>query len=271
MAQLNSILGSILRDIIAAQHEANLYSLSLSESYGKDGRTRDFHLPSVSISDMELNLRYAILKDFVPQEEQNISFSRLRQFIKELSADIASTVVRVGCSTILETSIPRKEEDKEFFYKLKKNADVNQNFRNFLSRQIQRNFDGSLFEIVDTSTGELKKDVVLKRCLEVVRQKFLDDEDLMDLFDEEDGKKLLHEVEQSLKIALEIVIKRAAEGKNFRRMKSFPKLEVTVSSDELSRIPEDAIHTFKLKFAPSVCDLTELEDDLEDNYDMKNV
>lgn len=60
MAQLHSIIGSILRDIIAAQHEANLYSCSLSESYGKEGKTRDFQLPGVIISDMELELKYGV-------------------------------------------------------------------------------------------------------------------------------------------------------------------------------------------------------------------
>ena len=34
MAQLSSVIGSILRDIVSAQHEANLYSLSLGDSYG---------------------------------------------------------------------------------------------------------------------------------------------------------------------------------------------------------------------------------------------
>lgn len=38
MTQLSSVIGSILRDIISAQHEANLYSLALSENYGKDGK-----------------------------------------------------------------------------------------------------------------------------------------------------------------------------------------------------------------------------------------
>lgn len=33
MAQLNVILGSIMRDIILAQHEANLYSYALREQY----------------------------------------------------------------------------------------------------------------------------------------------------------------------------------------------------------------------------------------------
>ena len=41
MAQLRSVIGSILRDIVSAQHEANLYSLSLGDSYGKDGKAKN--------------------------------------------------------------------------------------------------------------------------------------------------------------------------------------------------------------------------------------
>ena len=33
MVQLSKILGSILRDMISAQHEANMYSLKLSSAY----------------------------------------------------------------------------------------------------------------------------------------------------------------------------------------------------------------------------------------------
>ena len=59
MAQLSSVIGSILRDIVSAQHEANLYSLSLGDSYGKDGKAKDFQLPNVMVSDMELDLKKA--------------------------------------------------------------------------------------------------------------------------------------------------------------------------------------------------------------------
>ena len=49
MAQLSSVIGSILRDIVSAQHEANLYSLSLGDSYGKDGKAKDFQLCGAQI------------------------------------------------------------------------------------------------------------------------------------------------------------------------------------------------------------------------------
>ena len=77
MAQLHSIIGSILRDIISAQHEANLYSRSLVEAYGKEGKVRDFQLPSVAISDMELDLKYGVLNTEAKAEEYNIRYGKL--------------------------------------------------------------------------------------------------------------------------------------------------------------------------------------------------
>lgn len=44
MAQLSSVIGSILRDIVSAQHEANLYSLSLGDSYGKRRKGERFSI-----------------------------------------------------------------------------------------------------------------------------------------------------------------------------------------------------------------------------------
>ena len=66
MAQLSSVIGSILRDIVSAQHEANLYSLSLGDSYGKDGKAKDFQLPNVMVSDMELDLKKAASVSSLP-------------------------------------------------------------------------------------------------------------------------------------------------------------------------------------------------------------
>ena len=93
MAQLSSVIGSILRDIISAQHEANLYSISMSESYGKDGKAKDFQLPNVVLSDMELELKYAVVGASDNEEQYNISYSRFRKFINNLCGEAASTVI----------------------------------------------------------------------------------------------------------------------------------------------------------------------------------
>lgn len=89
MAQLSSVIGSILRDIVSAQHEANLYSLSLGDSYGKDGKAKDFQLPNVMVSDMELDLKYGVKSASESQQQFNIKYDKV--------PSIPQGIVRTGC------------------------------------------------------------------------------------------------------------------------------------------------------------------------------
>lgn len=266
MAQLSSVIGSILRDIISAQHEANLYSISMSESYGKDGKAKDFQLPNVVLSDMELELKYAVVGASDNEEQYNISYSRFRKFINNLCGEAASTVITSVVSAILTTTIQREEDDKRFFYHLRQEEDLRKRFHSFLSRNMRKAFANNLYESIDCKTGKVQAEAVCAKLMEVVRAKFLNDTDLDKLFKDVDGKALKQEADNTAKNALEGLVKQLAENANFRRAKTFPKLDVAVTAAELEKYPEEAIHCFKLKFSPSAVAVTEpeTEEDLED-------
>lgn len=124
MAQLSSVIGSILRDIISAQHEANLYTLSISENYGKDGKAKDFQLPGVFISEMELDLKYGVISSDESHEQFNIKFNKFRGFVRTLCDEAAKTAITSVISTVLDSDIEREEEDKVFFKRLRKETDL---------------------------------------------------------------------------------------------------------------------------------------------------
>lgn len=63
MVKLKDVIASVLRDVIEAQHEANLLTEALSEEYGKDGLPRHLLVPTVNIGEMEITLKYAIVND----------------------------------------------------------------------------------------------------------------------------------------------------------------------------------------------------------------
>lgn len=266
MAQLNLVIGAILRDIISAQHEANLYSISLNESYGKDGKAKDFQLPNVVLSDMELELKYAVVGTSDNQEQYNISYSRFRRFIKELCGEAAKTVITSVISSILTSSIQRNEDDKQFFYHLKQEEELNRRFNTFLSHNMLNAFANGLYESVDGSTGNVKVDVVCKKLMNIVRRKFLNDNDLDSLFSDTDGKALRQEADENAQAALEGLVKKMSEDANFKRRKTFPVLDVAVTASELEQIPEEAVHSFKLKFCPTAVTMSEPDEeaDLED-------
>lgn len=270
MAQLSSVIGSILRDIISAQHEANLYSLSLSENYGKDGKVKEFQLPGVFISDMELELKYGVISTNENLEQFNIKYNKFRQFIKSLCEEAAKVAVTSAVSTVLESDIERDEDDKIFFTRLKRETELNRSFQSFLSRNMRNAFKSGLYESVDHKTGEVIVDVTVRKLVDVAIRKFLNDTDLEDLFDGRDGKELKSTAETEIREALKGLVEKFSEGKNFKRVKVFPQLDVAVTADELSKMPEDAIHSFKLTFSPTTCSLTEIEDDDElDDFNMK--
>lgn len=265
MAQLSSVIGSILRDIISAQHEANLYSLALSENYGKDGKAKDFQLPGVFISDMELELKYGILSSEENQEQFNIRYNKFRQFVKSLCEEAAKTVITSAVATVMDSNIDRKEEDKQFFIRLKKEQELQRAFQRFLTHNMRNALSNGLHGAVDHKTGEVIVDVLVKKLTDATVRKFLDCPDLDSLFKDKDGYSLKETATENIRQALRGLIERLSNGSNFKRVKVFPRLDVAVTADELSKMPEDAIHVFKLKFSPTTCSLTdaEREDDLE--------
>ena len=236
MAQLSSVIGSILRDIVSAQHEANLYSLSLGDSYGKDGKAKDFQLPNVMVSDMELDLKYGVKSASESQQQFNIKYDKFRQFLKELCEQVA-------------------KENK-----------LHQEFCTFLSRNMRNSFRNNLYDAVDSSNGSVNNDVVISRLTDVVRKKFLYVTDLDDLFAGEDGEKLRDTAEKNIIKAMEAIVKKLSVDANFKSLHSFPQLDVAITADELMNMPEEAIHSFKIKFSPRNYSVSQTDDDslLED-------
>lgn len=261
MAQLSSVIGSILRDIILAQHEANLYSLALNESYGKDGKVKDFQLPNVVVSDMELELKYGVISASESQQQFNIKYTQFRQFLKELCEESAKVVISSVVSTIITSDIERDENDKQFFFRLKKEADLQKEFTSFLSRNMINMFRSNLFEAIDSTSGGVKTDVIVTKLMDVVHKKFLYDTELNDLFAGKDGENLREDAGRNARKAIEGLVEKISKDTNFRKQKTFPALEVAVTADELAQMPEEAIHSFKLKFSPSNVTITQIEED----------
>ena len=61
MAYFKDIVAAILRDVLAAQDEANLLAESLAEEYRTSPVLRSFPVPTVSVGGMEITLRFAII------------------------------------------------------------------------------------------------------------------------------------------------------------------------------------------------------------------
>lgn len=266
MAQLSSVIGAILRDIISAQHEANLYSLALSENYGKDGKAKDFQIPCVFISDMELELKYGVISSEESQEQFNIKYNKFRLFTKSLCSQTAKIAINSAVSTVLSSGLAQDKEKQTFFHRLKQEDELNKKFQHSLSYNMRNTLSNELYESVNHNTGEVLIDVVVRKLTDVATNKILDDSILDSFLEGKDSKALKNTVTTNMHNALKELVKKLSEGKNFKRKKVFPRLDVAVTADELSKMPENAIHIFKLKFSPKSYTLTETDDEDELEY-----
>ena len=69
MANLQVVIASVLRDVLLAQHEANLLTEALAKQYREAGVLSQLNLPAVTIGDMELSFRFAIANSGEPQQQ----------------------------------------------------------------------------------------------------------------------------------------------------------------------------------------------------------
>ena len=110
MAQLSTIISSILRDMIVAQHEANMYAMSLEDVYKQNGRLEQFALPTVAVGEVELDLRYGVKSDSSQTEQYEINYPLLRKVAKQISVDFAKAIIK-STLPVLQSLFPEDGTD----------------------------------------------------------------------------------------------------------------------------------------------------------------
>lgn len=243
-----------MRDIIAAQHEANLYSLSLSENYGSEGRARDLQLPGVQFGEIEMDLKYGIKASDL-DEESNIRLGELGGFIAKLCQRCADMSIKVLASHMTGWNISNKlnlgEDWRDFFADIAKDGDSVKEYSLFLSRAMKDAFNGSLHKIVDSKSGLPVNDLIVERMMSVFEKEILEGEEIQKILSSPNGAEHREKIISSVRDALAETVAEESMEQNFRRSKNYLQLDVAVTAEELEKMPETAIHDFKFKFAPT--------------------
>lgn len=246
MAQLSTIVSSILRDFIQAQHEANCYSLALGKEYGQHGKIKDFQLPNAVIGDLEFELRYAVKGEGKVREEYEIDYPRIRRFFKEISGQLAKMVVTSVVSTVSSASIGADDGYERFHDFMKKEDILKHEFCAFLGRKICGTLTERVAELI-TTDGTLDEGVLAGIVTDVARSEFLQHPDLSGLFEQKSGDSLRGEAESNLKFSLESLMVKLLDDFNGTRKRSYPSVDVIVVADELQKLPEEAIHSIRFR------------------------
>ena len=251
MAQLSTIISSILRDMIVAQHEANMYAMSLEDVYKQNGRLEQFALPTVAVGEIELDLRYGVKSDSAQTEQYEINYPQLRKVAKQVSKDCANAIVDSSLP-VLKSLFPYNEGNNvtKMLTNFEVDGNLNKKYRAFLSRKILKAMQMSFTSLIKDD-GSINESVLLDCLLSVCDEKLLGLEDLQVLFNRPDGENTRKDIRDNLENFLKNMMPSILKDINLKRKRIIPSVDVTLNSDELANLPEECIHTLHFHVSPN--------------------
>lgn len=248
MAQLSKILGSILRDMVAAQHEANMYALKLSSAYRNQNQATTLSPPAVCLGEMELMLRCGFTEENANGESYEIDQTAVLQTIRLLSSEISEVIVSCILSTVIQQS-NACEVGEGPIARLNREKTLRRNFIAFLSRKLYEYLKGHRAEYIILD-GSIDFAMLQKAILCVTDDTFLSHQDLQDIFTDDISGKMRKLIDENLEANIKIMLPRILKNVQVGHTSRYDSLNVTVSSEELSKLPEECIQTLRLKILP---------------------
>lgn len=248
MAQLSKILGSILRDMVAAQHEANMYALKLSAAYRNQNQAVSLNPPAVSLGEMELMLHCSFTGESVTGEMYEIDQTMVLRAVRELSSEISESMVTCILSSVIRHS-GGYEEGEGPIARLNREKTLRRNFIAFLGRKLYGYLKGHRAEFINPD-GNIDMERLREAVLFVADDKVLSHSDIEDVFAGDTSGQLGKTVREELRTHVEIMLPRILKDVRIGSKVDYASLDVVVSSGELAKLPDECIQTFRLKISP---------------------
>lgn len=247
MAQLSKILGSILKDMVAAQHEANMYALKLSAAYRSQDQTVSLDPPGVCLGEIELTLHCGFTGESVKGEIYEIDQTTVSRVIKELSSEISESIVTCILSAIISHSAEHREGEGPIA-RLNREKTLRRNFIAFLERRLYGYLKDHRAEFINTD-GSIDLEKLQESVMFVADDRIFSHSDLDDVFAGDASGQLLGSVREKLGMHVNMILPRILKDVRIGRLNNYDSLDVVVSTGELAKLPEESIQTFRLQIS----------------------
>ena len=244
---LKDILGAMLSDAIRAQHETNSYLNMISEQYAQDGRLAGMKLPSATIGELRLSLKYAIVGGIEQKEESSVSRSSVDKALSYICGEVSTLLIKT-----LVGSIQKSKVDYKSGYGFIDTLPNNKEFQ----RHLRRRFYTILSENKDRLLGKgdkLDEKIVHGYLINTAGEQLLDHEDLRGLFMQDDAKGLYEKIQKEFDRVLDKElddIMRESTMESFRRIQRFGSLQVEIDEERLAQLPPEQIQEMTITIVP---------------------
>lgn len=259
MAQLNMIIYSVMRDLILAQHEANIYSASLKEVYSRNGVMQAYSLPTITLGDIEMDIRYSVNSENEQVEQYEVNYSEVRDRLEGISGNTTKAIVASFVSYLKEQNY--SDSDVSLFVSNFINNKVSQsNFSQFLSRKIYRMLNGNLSKLLDED-GDFDNDYLNTIVVRAAKEEFLNNKEFIQISGSVEGLDVIDSLVEQIRSNLSVIIPKITKDINCKRVRSKPSVDIIINSEELAKLPEECLHSFRFKIKPASMNMLIAEHD----------
>lgn len=249
MTNIRRIVRSILRDVIQAQHDANLYSLQLSEEYASQGASANFKMPAAQIGELDIEVKYAIAstkpEDTVRTE---VNAREEKKFIGKLSGKLSGLVLSRISAEVKRSKVPYQENGFGYVDDLPNHPLMNRFVSEAIAKALSEN------SALMYSDGSFECDYIAKKVLEVAERRVLGHGDIRELFALPGGdvlkKMIVDKLDDNIVENVRKITNEVSMESYFRKRTAKHSIPVIVDAEALAKMPAESIQTLRLKVGP---------------------
>ncbi|MDE5784421.1 MAG: hypothetical protein K2H97_08925 [Prevotella sp.] len=250
MAQLSTIISSILRDMVSAQHQANLYAMTLKDMYSSDGQLNEFALPAVALGEMELCIQYGITDSLPETELYEINPPALQDVIRNISKACARLLLDNAVPAFKNALPDKYTGNAEPLDTLENDMEKRNGFSAFLSHKIRKALQKEYATIIKED-GSIEEETLLQIVMNVGEESLLNHDEVREVLDRNVSNDHDEQVKTTMRTAVKQNLSTLLKDMNVKRKQLMPSVDVCVSSEELAALPNGSVHTLRLKVSPN--------------------
>ena len=245
MAQLNNVIGAILRDIAQSRVTSDMFSRKISQYYEQDSLLRLFPVPRSEIREIELDLKFCIADVSVDHDRNEERDARIGRIFERYSDAITEDIFENlrGSETIRQ--IKEWVSLVEKIDTLHLRSDVMNRILNFFEEKSTSFMSISIEK--DQINIELESQKIKDGINEVISTLVYSRPDVKTIAEKYSSNRLLRSVKTSVSNGYRDQIDAMSEELEFIEASEEFKVEIDMKADTIQDLPETAISSIKIK------------------------
>lgn len=238
MARLKDIIGSMMRDFVSAQHEADLFAMKLYSSCRSQKQSSSLAPTSVCLGQVEMTLHCVFTGKESATADKVIDHLAVMRLIRDVSDSAPEAVLECAVSAADGTG------DNPVL-QMHRDQARRGDFLSFLRQSIYSHLKRHNGDFIGMD-GQVDRESLVENILYVADDRFISHPELQDVFGSNGLTSLSGQLGKAVSGAIGAVVDKALEGAVLTREESCVSAEVSVSAEDLSSATEASIQTLKL-------------------------